>query len=782
MPRQILPAQANVLSTDVLPLSQGGTGSSTVPGAVANLGAIPLSFLGKQNGVASLDTTGLIPMSQIPPAVINAASVLISGPVSLGIGLQGTYTINNYDSTRTYTVTAISGTVSISGATITYTAPLTTGQSGFTVNGVTTSVAIIDPANSPTVSGPTSLLENQSGSFTITNYDANSVYTVTASQGSVTQSGAIITYTAPAGDGINTITAGFTISGPSNSTPVNVTINPPPAPVVTGPSTVVIGLTATFTVTNYTPPATYNVSTTITTGTTTTTNGSATFNTSNGTIAYTAPTTTGNYTFTVNGTVVAVQVVPPQIQTPSITSPVDGSTNLGPFITFASSAFTMQGGTDTQRSASWQVSANGDNTFTQPLTASNMNSTSALTQWTPNYIPSNGTFYVRVQYNGNQGGVSAWSTPVGFSTKAQYVASTITARVSSNVANSYFGQSVSLNANGTIALISTTSENSSTGAVYVYQNVSGTWTQMARVTSGIAGSYFGNSVSLSDDGTIALIAAGSENTNTGAVYVYQNISGTWTQTSRMASGVANSHFGYRVSLSSNGTIALIGAPFENSVVGAVYIYQNVSGTWTQISTMSSGAANSAFGYSASLSADGTIALIGAYYENSGIGAAYIYQNVSGTWTQIARVAGSTATYSYFGSIVSLSSDGTVALIGAYGENSNTGAAYIYQNVSGTWTQIYRAASGIANSSFGSHVSLNADGSIALIGAYYENSGIGAAYIYQNVSGTWTQTSRMTSGVANAEFGYSTSLNSDGSIALISARGENSNTGAAYIAS
>ncbi len=779
MPRQILPAQANVLSTDVLPLSQGGTGSSTVPGAVANLGAIPLSFLGKQNGVASLDTTGLIPLSQIPPAVINAASVLISGPVSLGIGLQGTYTINNYDSTRTYTVTAISGTASISGATITYTAPLTTGQSGFTVNGVTTSVAIIDPANSPTVSGPTSLLENQAGSFTITNYDANSVYTVTASQGSVTQSGATITYTAPAGDGINAITAGFTISGPSNSTPVNVTINPPPAPVVTGPSTVVVGLTATFTVTNYTPPATYNVSTTITTGTTTTTNGSATFNTSNGTIAYTAPTTTGNYTFTVNGTVVAVQVVPPQIQTPSITSPVDGSTNLGPFITFASSAFTMQGGTDTQLSSSWQVSASGDNTFTQPLTASNINSTTALNQWTPNYIPSNGTFYVRVQYNGNQGGVSAWSTPVGFSTKAQYVVSTITARVSSGVASSYFGWSVSLSSDGSIAAIGAYNENTATGAVYIYQNSAGTWTQTARISGLISQSNFGTSISLNAAGNLIAIGADGENSGTGAVYIFQNVSGTWTQITKIPGASIYSVFGQSVSLDSTGTIFATGAFGENSYAGAGYIYQNVSGTWTQVARLTDSTVY--FGWAAAINALGTIVLISTINEGSPTGAVYIYQNNSGTWTYITKVTSGVAS-SQFGWSMALSSDGTIAIIGANTENTGTGAAYIYQNVSGTWTQMARLASGVASGQFGQSVALSSDGSIAIVGASYENTSSGATYVYQNISGTWTQISRLASSVVNSSFGVSVSLNSVGSIAITGSYRENSNTGAAYIAS
>jgi hypothetical protein len=767
MPRKILPAQALVLTTDILPLSQGGTGSSTASGAVSNLGAILLSQRAAPLGVATLDANGLIPMSQIPSAVINAVYIVISGPISLGIGLQGTYTIVNYDSTQTYTITAISGTVSSVNDTIVYTAPSTPGSGGFIVDGQINTVTIIDPANEPTVTGPTSLLENQAGSYTITNYNATSTYSVTATQGTVSMSGATVTYTAPPGDGINVLSAGFSIVGPNHTTAIVVTINPPAVPVVTGPLSTPVGTTAVYTITNYTAPATYIA---------TTTNGTVTFNPANGTVSYTAPSVVGNYTFTVNSVTVPVQVTVPQIQTPSVVSPLNGTTNLGPNVTFGSSAFTMLGGSDTQKSASWQVSAAGDNTFTQPLTASNMNSTVNLSYWTSPVIPSNGTYFVRVQYTGAQGGVSAWSTPVGFSTKTFYAANAITARISSNVATSWFGSSVALSSDGTIALIGAQNEASNVGAAYIYQNVSGTWTQIVRVSSA-TGSYFGNTVALSADGTIGIIGSYGESTNQGAAYLYQNQAGTWTQIAKITTGTVSANFGQSVALSSTGTIACIGASTENSNIGAAYIYQNVSGTWTQIARVTSAVAGGYFGQSVSLSSDGTIALIGAYQENSNAGAVYLYQNQAGTWTQTAHVTG-TAASGYFGISVGLNTDGTIAVIGASNENSVTGAAYIYQNVSGTWTSMSRLATNVTNGLLGSSVSINSDGSIVLITAPGEYSG----YVYQNQSGSWVQIARLTSGVTGSNFGSSCFLNSTGTLGLIGADGENTYAGAAYIAS
>jgi hypothetical protein len=50
-------------------------------------------------------------------------AVTIAGPTSQYSGMAQTFTISNYVTGNTYTVTPLSGTVSLSGATITYTAP-----------------------------------------------------------------------------------------------------------------------------------------------------------------------------------------------------------------------------------------------------------------------------------------------------------------------------------------------------------------------------------------------------------------------------------------------------------------------------------------------------------------------------------------------------------------------------------------------------------------------------------------------------------------------------------
>jgi hypothetical protein len=97
--------------------------------------------------------------------------------------------------------------------------------------------------------------------------------------------------------------------------------------------------------------------------------------------------------------------------------------------------------------------------------------------------------------------------------------------------------------------------------------------------------------------------------------------------------------------------------------------------------------NDFFGYSVSLSADGTALAVGAYKEdsngvgfNSGAqadnsagdsGAVYLFRSTGGVWAQEAYLkASNTDTGDSFGLSVSLSADGTALAVGAYREGSN----------------------------------------------------------------------------------------------------------------
>ena len=100
--------------------------------------------------------------------------------------------------------------------------------------------------------------------------------------------------------------------------------------------------------------------------------------------------------------------------------------------------------------------------------------------------------------------------------------------------------------------------------------------------------------------------------------------------------------------------------------------------------------------------------------------------------------------------VALSSDGSTVLVGAPGDNSNAGAAWVFTRSGGAWTEqaklVADCTSGCANEgmgedsggNFGISVALSSDGSTALIGAPNDDSNAGTAWVFTRSGNAWTQ--------------------------------------------
>jgi len=365
--------------------------------------------------------------------------------------------------------------------------------------------------------------------------------------------------------------------------------------------------------------------------------------------------------------------------------------------------------------------------------------------------------------------------------------------IDGEAAGDEFGYAVSLSSDGLIVAIGAfynDGNGSNSGHVRVFENISGTWTQIGVDIDGEAtGDDSGWSVSLSSDGTIVAIGAPYNDGNgtiSGHVRIFENISGTWTQIGADIDGEATGdRSGLSVSLNSDGSIVAIGAYTNDgngTDSGHVRIFENISGTWTQVGADIDGeAAEDYSGLSVSLSSDGTIVAIGAPYNDgngSDSGHVRVYQNISGTWTQIGADIDGEAVSDGAGALVSLSSDGTIVAIGAPfndGNGSNSGHVRVFENISGTWTQIGADIDGsAANDQTGRSVSLSSDGTIVAIGAPYNDgngSNSGHVRIFENISGVWTQIGADIDGAApNDQSGRSgsVSLSSDGSTVAIGA--------------
>jgi hypothetical protein len=239
------------------------------------------------------------------------------------------------------------------------------------------------------------------------------------------------------------------------------------------------------------------------------------------------------------------------------------------------------------------------------------------------------------------------------------------------------GYSVSLSADGNTAIVGGPKDS---GGAWVWTRSGGIWTQQGTtlVGSDAAGSaQQGSSVSLSADGNIAIVGGPLDNGFTGAAWVWTRSGGVWTQQGAklVGSGASvNSLQGTAVSISGDGKTAIVGS------YGAAWVWIRSGNIWTQqgAKLVDAGGA-SGDGQGVSISADGNTALIGGYSDDGGTGAAWVWTRSGGVWAQQPpKLVGSGAVGSAEqGSSVSISGDGRTAIIGGPADNNSAGAAWVF---------------------------------------------------------------------------------------------------------
>jgi len=349
-----------------------------------------------------------------------------------------------------------------------------------------------------------------------------------------------------------------------------------------------------------------------------------------------------------------------------------------------------------------------------------------------------------------------------------------------------FGRSVSISSDGSIIAVGAPNNDdngSNAGHVRVYSNVAGTWTQVGDdITGEASGDGSGESISLSADGSIIAIGAPFNDgggADSGHVRVFKNVSGSWTQIGNDIDGDNQlDKCGWSVDLSADGNIVAVGSwegDGNGNKSGQVRVFENINGIWTQIGSDIYGLQpGHGIGVSVSLSSDGKILAAGANEHPSSIGDSdytMIFENISGTWTQIGQTIYGGADLS--GRTVSLSSDGNIVAIGSLNGGGNLqGYVRVYENIAGTWAQIGSDIIGESPLDQSGRVSLSADGTIVAIGAD-GNDGNGNASghtrVYQNVSNTWSQVGIDIDGEEALDlFGGSVSISGSGSTLIVGA--------------
>ena len=354
------------------------------------------------------------------------------------------------------------------------------------------------------------------------------------------------------------------------------------------------------------------------------------------------------------------------------------------------------------------------------------------------------------------------------------------------------GFSVAVSADGNTAIVGAFQDNSSVGAAWVYTRTGGVWSQQGKLVANdaIGSAAQGISVGLSADGNTAIVGGPGDNSGAGAAWIYVRSGGTWTQQGAklVGTGAAGNARQGAVALSADGNTAIVGG--ANEAPGAAWIYIRNGSMWTQQGDKLVGTnvvgATAQQGAAVALSGDGNTALVGGRADNSNVGAAWVYTRTGGGWSQQGKLVANDAIAPAFqGYSVSLSADGNTAAVGGPFDNTDVGAGWIYVRSAGMWTQQGKLIGGgaVGQSLQGNSMSLSAAGNMVFMGGPNDNSSIGAAWIFTSNGGVWSQQGGKLVGsgaMGAAGQGVSVALSADGKTGIVGGLFDNSSVGAAWV--
>jgi lipocalin len=306
------------------------------------------------------------------------------------------------------------------------------------------------------------------------------------------------------------------------------------------------------------------------------------------------------------------------------------------------------------------------------------------------------------------------------------------------------GWSVALSADGNTAIVGGPDDNNDAGAVWVFTRSGGVWSQQGAKLTGsgaVGGAEQGYSVALSADGNTAIVGGWADNSSLGAAWVFTRSGGAWSQQGAMltgsgASDTANIMQGFAVALSGDGNTAIVGGPNDHDGVGAAWVFTRSGSMWSQQGAKlvgSGGTASPQQGFSVALSGDGNTAIVGGPGDDTttvGNGAVWMFTRSGTTWSQQAKVAGTSGLNPGQGFSVALAGGGNTAIVGGPSDNANTGAAWVFTRSGATWTQqgnklIGTGAVGAASQAASVALSCNT----AMVGGIGDNDFVGAAWVF-----------------------------------------------------
>lgn len=498
------------------------------------------------------------------------------------------------------------------------------------------------------------------------------------------------------------------------------------------------------------------------------------------TLIYTPPLTSGFDTLEINGKVYTIEILDNAILQPEIIFPSSGAINISRRLLVTTDAFTVANGEDlSPESAEFQLSLSPDFLETIPLAPwfgdKNEIVLSDLTQQT--------TYYVRVRYQGGGNlGYSPWSNTVMFTTAVFFLPLGETGTFFT------FGQGV-LSADGqklaVLDAYNTFNIFKNTGGNWNYE--AGLSDSSSNITyeamQAISMDYAGNRIAT---------RGALENNPGGSVLVWSKTDYGWGVEQILTSiePYANNQFGVSLALSDNGDVLVVTEPNKelNGLVfaGCAQVFQRTGTVWNYTATLSAEVpvVYSSFGGVVDISGDGKTIVVGSHWEPVGdgkTGAVYIYKEVDGVWSQEKRISVlDTTSTMMFGQIVRLSKDGSTLLVGQPSYRGTNfvsyGAAYVFKRIGGVWAQEAFIENPDKNfgHGFGEVISMSEDGEFFVTGALYSANYSPDTYkqpvfFYKKTQGVWSQLAGFTpvDPTSKTDFRQMVALSADGQSFLLS---------------
>ncbi len=297
------------------------------------------------------------------------------------------------------------------------------------------------------------------------------------------------------------------------------------------------------------------------------------------------------------------------------------------------------------------------------------------------------------------------------------------------------------------------------GGVFVFSRAGGVWSETAALSlpPGYPGGSFGRAVSL-DDRTLAVgCAVDSSNVALGgSCFVYVRIGATWTyQSTLFASDAASGDlFGMSVGLS--GDTLMVGASSDDDMgtdSGSVYVFNRIGGSWVQQAKLlaSDGTAGDGF---FRVALEGDTAVIGAILDDdlgTDSGSAYVFQRIGATWSQRAKLlANDGQAGDWFGGSVAI--DHGAVLVGAtrlYSTGRSEG--YYYLQNGPNWvldTHLIPGPYLHGGSNSLTPVALHGNFAVITLANWstltqYSNPEPGAAVVFERLGTNWVETATLT---------------------------------------